>query len=407
MKSSGVFASCLRPPELHVEGLVAMAASYNARTLASIKPSDDAEMDSEVWRATLSEVESGSLDGPYDVHELPKHHLVSPRFGIRQGTKVRPIDNLSASGINATVGLPEKLQVDTIDEIAAVVKRCMQIHGEDCNLVGRTYDLKRAYRQLGVSAEHMQFSWIAVWSPEARQVKLFRMQGLPFGGTASVPSFLRMSKALKELGVRGASLAWSSFFDDFVCISPPESAASADMVIRFLFRAFGWVLSEEPEKDAPFSAQFNALGVSFDLRDVGRGILRVGNTEKRRAELSELLTGHLEANMLSPVAAESLRSRLLFAEAQVFGRCAKVALRTIGQPVLLQRVAQPLDADLRFALQWMLERLVGSPPREIRAVDSETYLLFVDGACEPEGPDSSALVTSVGAVLTDQSGRGV
>ena len=56
MKGTGVFASCLRPPELHVEGLVSMAASYNARTIASIKPSDDVDMDMEVWRATLSEV---------------------------------------------------------------------------------------------------------------------------------------------------------------------------------------------------------------------------------------------------------------------------------------------------------------------------------------------------------------
>ena len=112
--------------------------------------SGDEDMDREVWDATMSEVASGSLDGPYSVDALPKHHLVSPRFGIRQGQKVRPIDNLIASGINATVGLPEKLQVDTTDEIAAVIKRCMQAHGNGCQLVGRTYDLKRAYRQLGV-----------------------------------------------------------------------------------------------------------------------------------------------------------------------------------------------------------------------------------------------------------------
>lgn len=79
----------------------------------------------------------------------------------------------------------------------------------------------------------------------------------------------------------------------------------------------------------------------------------------------------------------------------------------MGQPVVSQRAAQPLDADLRSALKWMLERLVGLPPREVRAVASDTYLLFVDGACEPGGPDSSELVTSVGAVLTDQTGRGI
>ena len=373
MKRSQVFASCIRPPEMHVETLVAMTASYNARTLASVKASGDPEMDREVWASTLAEVEGGSLEGPFETCDLPSGHLVSPRFGLRQGAKVRPIDNMSASGLNATVGLPEKLQVDTVDEIAAVIKRCMQVHGKGCKLVGRTYDLKRAYRQLGVNSEHFSLSWVAVWCPEEGRVKLFRMKGLPFGGTASVASFLRMSRALRELGVRGAALAWSSFFDDFVCVSPPDSAASADMAIRFLFRSFGWVLSEEPDKNSEFSEQFGALGVLFDMRDVAKGILRVGNTEKRRMELKQLVEKHLEEDSIGSDAAESLRSRLMFAEGQIFGRCAKLALRCIGQPALERKSCHPLTDDVKFALRWMLDRLVHSPPREIKAVDDDAF----------------------------------
>ena len=85
-----------------------------------------------------------------------------PRFGLRQGAKTRPIDNLTASGINSTVGLPERLQVDTVDEVASMIKRFMQVHGGTCDLVGRTYDLRKAYRQLAVSPEHYRFAWIAV-----------------------------------------------------------------------------------------------------------------------------------------------------------------------------------------------------------------------------------------------------
>ena len=128
-------------------------------------------MDLEVCKATMAEVEAGSLEGPFDLDQLAPKQLVSPRFGIRQGSKVRPIDNLSASGINSTVGLPEKLQVDTIDEISALVKRCMQVHGSGCKLVGRTYDLKRAYRQLAVHEDHLRFARIAVWSPSDQRVK--------------------------------------------------------------------------------------------------------------------------------------------------------------------------------------------------------------------------------------------
>ena len=407
MRCAGVFAAHVRPPELHVSALDTMAASYSARTVASVKPSSDPDLDTQVWEATLAEVAGGTLDGPYDLSELPAGHVVSPCFGIRQGQKTRPIDNMSVSGINSTVGLPERLQVDTIDEVAAMVKRCMQLHGSSCRLVGRTYDLKRAYRQLGVSEDHFRFSWIAVWSTDHKEVKLFRMKGLPFGGTASVASFLRMSKALKELGILGASLVWSSFFDDFVCVSRPEDMNSADMIVRFLFQSTGWVLSEDPEKDVGFKPCFAALGVEFDLSSVHEGTLRIGNTAKRKAELRTMVEKHLADNSLSADDSERLRSRLMFAESQIFGRSSKLALRAIGIPAVKGVTCAPLTDDVKFGLQWMLQRLLDSPPREIRAQDGGTLFLFLDGACEPASNAEEGLITSVGAVLVNECGQGL
>eukprot|EP00435_Cladocopium_sp_Y103_P061413 s1136_g23.t1 len=407
MKSSGMFAANLRPPELHVDSLVAMAPSFSSRSIASVCASADASLDREVWEATMAEVAGGTLEGPYDVWDLPKGHIVSPRFGLRQGSKVRPIDNLTASGINSTVGLPEKLQVDTIDEVASMIKRFMQVHGEESALVGRTYDLRKAYRQLGVHEDHYMFSWIAAWSTDHDCVKLFRMKGLPFGGTASVASFLRISRSLKELGLRGGMLLWSSFFDDFICISRPEDAASADMTVRFLFKTLGWVLSEDPDKDKGFATTFSALGVEFDLTDVSRGILRIGNTQRRKDELSELVRRVLEANTLTSSESESLRSRLNFAEGQVFGRSSRLALRALGEPARLGVDSSPLSEDVKFGLQWMLDRIVNAPPRTVTTTDDPPLLLFVDGACEPLSEGDNNLVTSVGAILLDSNGKGL
>ena len=47
----------------------------------------------------MEEVEAGFL-------------VVSPRFAIRQSNKTRPIDNLTSSGVNGTVGLANRLQVE-------------------------------------------------------------------------------------------------------------------------------------------------------------------------------------------------------------------------------------------------------------------------------------------------------
>ena len=88
MNPSGLFASKMRPPELHVDSLIKMAASFSKRSIASVQPSRDNELDTEVWKATLAEVEGGTLEGPFDLEDLPAGHVVSPRFGFKQGAKV-------------------------------------------------------------------------------------------------------------------------------------------------------------------------------------------------------------------------------------------------------------------------------------------------------------------------------
>ena len=47
-----------------------------------------------------------------------------------------------------------------------------------------------------------------------------------------------------------------------------------------------------------------------------------------------------------------------------------------------------------------------SPPPQMRAQDGGTLLLFLDGACEPASDGDEALITSVGAVLVNESGQG-
>ena len=119
----------------------------------------------------MEEVEAGFL-------------VVSPRFAIRQSNKTRPIDNLTSSGVNGTVGLANRLQVEGAD----------------------------------------------------LEPKVFLGGTLPFGASASVAAFLRASKALRELGTRMFSLVWAAYFDDFVCICKPGEEDSTGVAVRFLFK---------------------------------------------------------------------------------------------------------------------------------------------------------------------------
>eukprot|EP00435_Cladocopium_sp_Y103_P075004 s92_g53.t1 len=111
------------------------------------------------------------------------------------------------------------------------------------------------------------------------------MESMPFGATASVCAFLRLSQTLKCLGISSAALVWSSFYDDFVCACPENAASQVDRMIRLLFQVLGWQLSTDETKDMAFSQVFQALGLEFNLTAVTSGYFTVGNTAKEGRNL--------------------------------------------------------------------------------------------------------------------------
>ena len=76
-----------------------------------------------------------------------------------------------------------------------------------------------------------------------------------FGATASVGASLRLSQAIKSIGIACCGLVWSALYDDYV----KGTEVQTDRMVRFLFKTLGWELSEEPSKDRPFAAVFQAL----------------------------------------------------------------------------------------------------------------------------------------------------
>ena len=178
-----------------------------------------------------------------------------------------------------------------------------------------------------------------------------------------------------------------------------------DRMVRLLFKTLGWKLSEDAEKDLPFDVRFNALGVTFDLSEVCHGSFAVGNTSSRKEEIGAKIDDILEADELEPTIAESMRSRLLFAEAQIYGRHAKMALQCIGAAGLSRKVCRPLSAELKRALEWMRRRVLHAAPRVIETTDRPVFYLFLDGACTPTSTGVEWSGTSVGAVLADGAGN--
>ena len=150
--------------------------------------------------------------------------------------------------------------------------------------------------------------------------KVFSMSSMPFGATASVGAFLRLSVAIKTLGIMMYNLVWTSYYDDFIVVCRDTDCDITDRMVRNFFSLLGWELSHDEAKDKGFDSVFGALGVEFDLRQTCVGKLFVGNTENRNMELSKqiatILTNDfitVEKRLLSVPGCCSLRARSLAA----------------------------------------------------------------------------------------------
>ena len=101
--------------------------------------STDPEVDREVWSTILEEAQpdKGWLAGPLTADEVTAKlgplWVPANRFGLKQGKKIRNIDDCSRYGTNACYHSREKLSLGGLDEILNIVKVWANAVGEDRN----------------------------------------------------------------------------------------------------------------------------------------------------------------------------------------------------------------------------------------------------------------------------------
>ena len=109
------------PANLHVDELVEGSSKSRAAVRLATSSSGDAELDSRLWMKTLEERDRGWLIGPLSWNDLEEDAVVSKRFPLQQGAKLRPIDDFSMSLVNATVSMRDQATTDGVDVIAATM----------------------------------------------------------------------------------------------------------------------------------------------------------------------------------------------------------------------------------------------------------------------------------------------
>eukprot|EP00435_Cladocopium_sp_Y103_P071030 s612_g36.t1 len=427
IQPSGQFQQQLKPASIHVEQLRQTAMWAQKAVVASCrKCSEDLEIAQAVWDETMEQCREDKqwVRGPFTAEEVSQRNgdqwIPSRRFGVRQGGKIRAVDDFSQYLINSTVTCHEKIDLEGIDHICSTARFFMGAttdpghwyipsetddlsgllstgwpDGETRNLFGRCLDLRQAYKQL---ARHPDDSWasiLAVFCPGDSKVYFFEAIALPFGSISCVIAFNRAARALRTILSRTFKLVMTNFFDDFCQLELGMLCDSAWKCAETVMGLLGWKISHGPDKRKPFSKSFEILGAVISFKD---GIIEVSNKESRLQQL-ESQTEDLRKSlgqMVSRSVLESLKRRLLYAAGHTYGRCTQLACQLLHR-FGGQGASVKITPELVHATASALDTLRKAGPRKVEPwCHLPPLLVFTDGAVE----DMGAKVTH-GAVMLD------
>ena len=140
--------------------------------------------------------------------------------------------------------------------------------------------------------------------------------------------------------------------------------------------------------------------MEIDVGDFQAGHILIGHTDSRREELHNQLDTFLKANAMTSKEAERMRGRMIFFEGYTFGRVANSAVKAIGRYCHSQVPTPQFDAAMRKSLEFLQQRVLAGKPLKIQRSLHQTWLIFTDGACDPEARHGS-----VGGVIYDPQGN--
>ena len=380
LRKSGVFAVGVRRPSFSRETLLKLAKGLNQATLKAMERRQDKHLEEGTWAETVDELSKGwiwdatgeSLDGK----------AIARRFGLQQGAKLRVIDDCSCGGLNHSVGLAEKFQLHSIEELASIVSHSFSMTTVPKH--GRTYDLRAAYKQFPLSAADREILRIAVCQPGQSAPSIFGVNALPFGAVGSVAGFLRISHDLWFIGAAALGLCWRAFYDDFSGLAREELLHSTSSACELLFRLLGIDFADSGKKAVPFSSNFKMLGLAVSTMNSVDGSITITHTDERKRELVEAMTTLLNEGSLSPKEAEKLRGRMVFFEGYTFGRIANAAVKSLGRLSWNKTANNVLTKDPINTLRFLIRRVENADPVKVERCFSSTWLVFTDGSCEAE-----------------------
>ena len=389
------------PSALTISDLHSAAPTARKALRMMTRSSGGTNMDIQLWEKTQSELDKGWLVGPINGDSLLDTAVVSRRFPIEQSGKIRPFDDYTQSQINLTIHSTETASVDNVDYICAMFSTLvsdLRKNGREGNIVSRSLDLSSAYRQLSVSSDSSNHSYISVYNPHSDEAALYRQVALPFGSKAAVNAFIRCARCLHWIAAKCLSIPLSCYFDDFVLASPPQLSENTDSAMCLMLSLLGWQFDESGPRADIFSPEVSALGVVFSLDGTSLGNFTVSNAKRRLTEVCTMIDDTIWHGTLTLKQAQVARGRLASCDAYVFGRSGKSTLQEITKHGFAKPFRLHISGVLRAKLICLRDRWMNSKPRCISSDIAVSWSLFTDASYSPD--DGGGL----GAMLVDHHG---
>ena len=214
------------------------------------------------------------------------------------------------------------------------------------------------------------------------------MLAVPFGGSRSVCSFLRVVRVVWWIACKCLAVMWANFYDDFV--------------------TFSWEREPMPRLNF-FSICSGGSLLARAIKQSGLGAIlepwvsRLNCHVLRKVLLSFPTLRSVSVGVLAPQDALKLRGRLQFADGQLFGRIGRLCLKEVTSHAFSAEGARIGDR-LRQLLQLFISKSLEGPPRKICGGSASCFYIFTDACFQP---NSTAWRCGLGGVIYHSDGLAV
>ena len=309
--ATGIFRTQPKTATLSEDDLMTQSKFLRPAIIGKTKSSGEGPHSKALFDITSKESEDKQwLDGPYNaeqVNEMFGHRwLPVRRFGVEQKEKLRPIDDFCENQLNNAFTTVDKISLRTLDHVlwAALIicrhclhnnsmefvmkdgkRLCGPVHEDwrgNSGMKVTALDLKSAYKQLPLNEKDVNKAVVSILDPKTGQPCFFTMNTLPFGASASVLHFNRVSNLLWAIGCK-LGIVWSSYYIDFPLLCPEGLERSTLGAAKTMFNILGFAYAED--KLCEPSERAEILGIELDVADSRQGTIRVGNKKDRIADI--------------------------------------------------------------------------------------------------------------------------